>query len=334
MGYIANITRVLDYEWGHMPGVWYHRQVVFSGLESGEEFILAFGRGDLCDMDRGLQASWADIDVVACRILNVPSQFMTIQEAVSEALPGDIIQVASGTYNEHVVVDKDNLQIIGEGGGTTIIDVSMENGSEEAAICITGRDTHVSGFKVVGRPQIDSIIVHGENAVILECNVMNSNVGISLFASNVEVMRSSVHDNLLGIWMQNSVENCVIYYNSFFNNCDNAFCEQLSGLNNWHNGYVGNFWSNYTGVDGDGDGIGDDPYIIDQNNVDYYPLLNPYKCGDVDHNGKIDMKDVGFVARRFGCTEVDPLWNPHADVNEDGKIDMKDIGITAKGFGQ
>ncbi len=39
--------------------------------------------------------------------------------------------------------------------------------------------------------------------------------------------------------------------------------------------YLGNYWADYKGPDGNADGIGDDPKIIDENNVDYYPLMQP-----------------------------------------------------------
>jgi len=55
----------------------------------------------------------------------------------------------------------------------------------------------------------------------------------------------------------------------------------------WDNGYPsgGNYWSDYHGVDlysgpyqneTGSDGIGDTPYVIDENNVDHYPLMNPW----------------------------------------------------------
>jgi hypothetical protein len=55
----------------------------------------------------------------------------------------------------------------------------------------------------------------------------------------------------------------------------------------WDDGYPsgGNYWSDYRGVDlysgpyqneTGSDGIGDTPYVIDENNVDHYPLMNPW----------------------------------------------------------
>jgi hypothetical protein len=56
--------------------------------------------------------------------------------------------------------------------------------------------------------------------------------------------------------------------------------------------------------------------------------------GDVNGDGKVDMKDVGYVARRFMCVLGDPLWDPMADMNDDEKINMVDIGTVARHFGE
>jgi len=56
--------------------------------------------------------------------------------------------------------------------------------------------------------------------------------------------------------------------------------------------------------------------------------------GDTNADRKVDMRDVGYVARRFTCVPSDALWNSIADFNADGKIDMKDISTVAKHFGE
>jgi hypothetical protein len=62
------------------------------------------------------------------------------------------------------------------------------------------------------------------------------------------------------------------YHNDF----SNTVQVQTDGLDNsWDNGYPsgGNYWSDYSGSDANGDGIGDTPYIIKGNVSDHYPLM-------------------------------------------------------------
>jgi len=77
--------------------------------------------------------------------------------------------------------------------------------------------------------------------------------------------------------------NNTIYHNNFVNNTEQVYIStHPSYANFWDNGYPsgGNYWSNYTGVDADNDGIGDEPYTIDANNTDRYPLIAPISIFD------------------------------------------------------
>lgn len=48
-------------------------------------------------------------------------------------------------------------------------------------------------------------------------------------------------------------------------------------MNSWDNGEEGNYWSDYTGEDLDGNEIGDTPYLIPDKGkaTDNYPLMKP-----------------------------------------------------------
>ncbi len=56
--------------------------------------------------------------------------------------------------------------------------------------------------------------------------------------------------------------------------------------------------------------------------------------GDVNGDGKVDLRDLALAARAFGSTPTSPNWNPAADINGDGKVDLKDIALIARNFGQ
>ncbi len=56
--------------------------------------------------------------------------------------------------------------------------------------------------------------------------------------------------------------------------------------------------------------------------------------GDVNIDGKVDIRDIAFAAKAFGSYPGHPRWNPIADENEDNEIDIRDIGLIAKNFGK
>jgi hypothetical protein len=62
-------------------------------------------------------------------------------------------------------------------------------------------------------------------------------------------------------------------------------------------------------------------------------IMTP-NVADINNDGKVDVKDIEYVAGRFGIDTTSPLWDPLADINQDNRIDMKDIGYVARWFGQ
>jgi hypothetical protein len=70
-----------------------------------------------------------------------------------------------------------------------------------------------------------------------------------------------------------------IYHNNFFDNLVQA-TDSGEIASRWDTGYPdgGNFWSDYTGTDLNGDGIGDTPYVISTTSMDMYPLMVPYSA--------------------------------------------------------
>jgi parallel beta-helix repeat protein len=98
-------------------------------------------------------------------------------------------------------------------------------------------------------------------------------IGLGLGSANCTVVGNNATENAIyGIWVESSSEGNHIYDNNIIGNNKQA---SVSSVNEWDNGFEGNYWSDYVGLDEDRNGIGDTPYSIDQNHSDNYPLMGP-----------------------------------------------------------
>jgi len=137
---------------------------------------------------------------------------------------------------------------------------------------------------------------HGIYLLISSYNNLTGNTASSNSEHGIYLLISS-YNNLTGntassnsehgIYLDSSSNN-TLFHNNLIDNTFQAGGYQLYRyLNTWDDGYPsgGNYWSDYTGVDEksgpnqdqpSSDGIGDTAYVIDANNTDHYPLMNPW----------------------------------------------------------
>ncbi len=137
----------------------------------------------------------------------------------------------------------------------------------------------------------------------------NQDKGLYLIQSSYsnQINNNSVSENGYGIWIdssnQNTIEHnnitnnsvygsyiisttgCRIYHNNFINNSNQSYDSAHFNFWNYQYPYGGNYWSDYNGSDDflgpdqdipGSDDIGDDPYIVGQNE-DKYPLMEPFE---------------------------------------------------------
>ena len=112
--------------------------------------------------------------------------------------------------------------------------------------------------------------------------------------------------------------------------------DEASLNNTWDNGCEGNFWSDYNGTDIGGDGIGDIAYVVDENNTDFYPLMNRYwNPADVNHDLKVDIIDAVLICVAYSSTPSDDRWNCHCDIADPyGIIDIYDVAVMCGSYGE
>lgn len=103
-------------------------------------------------------------------------------------------------------------------------------------------------------------------------------VGIYLWASSQNIIRKNTIDNCdWGLSLGDFSEQNSCYHNNLISNDLGNAVDDTEGNNIWDNGYPsgGNFWDDYEGVDEDDDNIGDTSYVISNEAVDRFPLINP-----------------------------------------------------------
>ncbi|KAA0004495.1 MAG: PKD domain-containing protein [Thermoplasmata archaeon] len=223
--------------------------------------------------------------------------FTDIQSAVNAASSGDIIYVRDGVYPGGVVINKE-ITIFGE-SKNAIVECNGENGIEIHISGVIIEDLSIrnasSGYA--------GILVY-KAAVIKNCNFSYNDEGLhTVGMTNGMILRNIFYNNVYGLTCINSrsdtirenyfidnrkaislgadTSDNILHYNNFIDNVVDV--DDESGLNYWDYEHVGNYWDRYNGVDGDGDGIGDTPYKIDESKgiQDHYPLIEPYAGIDI-----------------------------------------------------
>jgi parallel beta-helix repeat protein len=133
---------------------------------------------------------------------------------------------------------------------------------------------------------INNTFISNINAIQMVADNVNGDDTPSIY--NNIFKGNSFLNNEVGIKFINSkYDNNTFYLNNFINNLNDVYGPY--GI--WDNGTHGNYWDTYTGIDADGDGVGDTPYLVNGTTFDNYPLVNP--------NGDIPLfnpvADFGFM---------------------------------------
>ena len=154
----------------------------------------------------------------------------------------------------------------------SIIDSVVENCHN--GIMSASSNSLIAGNKLT-RNKTGILPLDCTNSTICGNKISSNEYGIFLLNCN----NSTICDNILegndhGIDLYGSDDDFV-KQNDFVENTVQARV-QISGNNQWDDGSHGNYWSDYNGTDEDHNGVGNNPYIIDENNTDRCPSMTPY----------------------------------------------------------
>jgi parallel beta-helix repeat protein len=122
------------------------------------------------------------------------------------------------------------------------------------------------------------------NTIVCNRIIHCTQCGIKLSSNSNTFTENTFCENNQGIYCT-KVSSNQFYRNNFVSNFFQVvFFKSINGqqsepeINTWDNAQVsgGNFWSDYNGSDANKDGFGDEPYLIEVNNTDYFPLMSQY----------------------------------------------------------
>jgi len=163
--------------------------------------------------------------------------------------------------------------------------VERSSGNNISHNTITNNYYGISLYSSIGNTVSDNTISNNYDGIRLysssigntvsDNTISNNEYGISLYSSiGNTVSDNTISNNDYGIILFDSSNN-LVFHNNFINNTQQQ-AYSYNSVNLWDNGVEGNYWSNYTGVDLNNDGIGDTPHVIDTRNQDKNPLKGMY----------------------------------------------------------
>ncbi len=122
------------------------------------------------------------------------------------------------------------------------------------------------------------IVLFSSFNVLTGNNVTNFYTGIKLSGENNTVTQNIFYSKERAIEVFPESNNNTFIMNNFQGGTeifDFSQVWQELPVNIWDDGEKGNYWENYKGIDNNGDGTGDTPYIINEKNQDNHPLMEP-----------------------------------------------------------
>lgn len=133
-------------------------------------------------------------------------------------------------------------------------------------IQVAGSSNIISGNKVFSTIRASSEEIFANSGI---------GIGIGIGSENL-VIRNIIQDNRVGVGLSGS--GSAIYLNKFINNTQQVELFEESAGATWDNGKEGNYWSDYqsrypNASELEYSGIWNTSYVIDENNIDHYPLM-------------------------------------------------------------
>ena len=252
----------------------------------------------------GIELGWAGGNVLRGNIMTNNNYSLgisggSIYSLISDIDSSNIIDGKPVYYlvnQRNLIINSSTFPSIGYLGivnstNITVKDITLLKNKQGLLLAYTQNSTIINVTTSENHQGIT--LIESTDNVLVKSRASGNTVGIFLWRSdNNKITETTLLNNEYGIRLWHS-DNNILYHNNFIENLiqvNDTIREWLFpwqyyyhySKNIWDNSYPsgGNYWSDYTGVDVDGNGIGDTPYVINVNNTDRYPLIAPITAFD------------------------------------------------------
>ncbi len=276
---------------------------------------------------------------------------------ITENTMSGISSVMDSTVSNNIIA-KNNITSNGSGirfnyasFNNTIVENNISN-VEYGIFLGGGSNNYIAGNNLVGN-RIGIYLTNffmGSAGQYGKGFSQNNTIVENYIASNTECGLSIFNSTWIGSKLPN-----YIYHNIFKNNTNHVSFQHPTSVRNYTDGSYytiianstnvlddgypsgGNYWSDYTGIDADGDGIGDTVYVIDEYNVDNYPLTRPISFPVIqscDSKGTITnifdiTGEVWVKGNGFSSSFLVDIYVVEDVINWLDKIDISSLAITS-----
>ncbi|MBP2146410.1 parallel beta-helix repeat protein [Methanofollis sp. W23] len=169
-----------------------------------------------------------------------------------------------------------------------------ENNNRVGILVQEANNTKISNIGVCSNMMAGIALWNSDGTILKDSIVAGSINGIQLGGSaHTTITTNTIYSNKRGLLISSSPCENYIFLNNIINNDLQASVRDESSLKspepmeyifngNTYCASLGNYWDDYTGTDGDRDGIGDTPYVISETSQDPYPLRGLWRNGVIE----------------------------------------------------
>jgi len=168
----------------------------------------------------------------------------------------------------------------------TVSGNTLTSSNQEGVYLESSSNNTVSG-NIIANNSYGVYLVEAFFNTVSGNTITNSTEGLYFEDSSYNIIfGNNIRNHFNGILFESSPDN-TFYHNNLVNNTRHThFGTFPIDANFWDNGVEGNFWSNYTSVDSNYDGIGDTAHVISANNTDNYPLAGLFSDFPISYEGE------------------------------------------------